>query len=133
MSNYGLEVIERDECAALLASQRLGRIAVHESGPLVVPVVYALDDGDIVFRTAPGEKLVAAALHHTVAFEVDDYDLDAGTGWSVVAVGPAEEIVSPDELRRAESFGLPAWAGDARDRYVRVRVQELTGRRLPPH
>jgi hypothetical protein len=41
----------------------------------VLPVVYALLDRDVVFRTAPGEKLIAAALNRTVAFEVDEYDV----------------------------------------------------------
>ena len=130
MSNYGLEILERDECANLLASQRVGRVGVCAGQPLVVPVVFALLDGDVVFRTAPGEKLIAAALRRTVAFEVDGYDLDAGSGWSVLVVGRAEEIVRPDELRRAEGLGLPSWAGEARDRFVRVHTEAVSGRRL---
>jgi nitroimidazol reductase NimA-like FMN-containing flavoprotein (pyridoxamine 5'-phosphate oxidase superfamily) len=132
VSSYGLEVLERDECVRLLLSQRVGRVGVCEGGPLVVPVVFGMLDGDIVFRTAPGEKLVAAALHRPLAFEVDEYDLDRGTGWSVLVVGPAEEMVHPDDLRRAEALGLPAWAGEARDRFVHLEAEQVSGRRLRP-
>jgi len=89
-------------------------------------------DGDVVFRTAPGEKLIAAALHSTVAFEIDEYDADAGTGRSVNVVGTAEEIVNPTELAGARALGLPAWAGEVRDRFVRIRTGTVTGRAIKP-
>jgi nitroimidazol reductase NimA-like FMN-containing flavoprotein (pyridoxamine 5'-phosphate oxidase superfamily) len=133
MSSYGLDVLDRDACDELLATQRVGRVAVCLfDRPVVLPVVFGLLDGDIVFRTAPGTKLVAAALHRTVAFEIDAYDLDAHSGWSVDVVGTAEEIVHPDVLERAHALGLPGWAGEVRDRYVRIAATEVTGRRLCP-
>jgi len=98
----------------------------------VLPVVYTVVDGDIVFRTAPGEKLIAAVLHRTVAFEVDAFDVDAHTGWSVNVVGPAEEIVHPDDVARARALDLRPWAGDVRDRFVRIRAGDVTGRRVAP-
>lgn len=80
MSNYGLALLARDECEQLLRTQRVGRVAVWTDRPAVFPVVYAMLDDDVVFRTAPGEKLVAAVLHRTVAFEVDAFDGDEHTG-----------------------------------------------------
>ena len=133
VSNYGLEVLSEDECGALLATQRVGRIAVCGAQPEIVPVLYALLDGDVVFRTAPGEKLLAAALARTVVFEIDAFDVDARQGWSVDVVGEAEEIRDPDERARAEALGLEPWAGEARDRYVRVRARHVTGRRIAAH
>jgi nitroimidazol reductase NimA-like FMN-containing flavoprotein (pyridoxamine 5'-phosphate oxidase superfamily) len=130
MSNYGLEVLPEDACRELLATQRVGRVGVCGQEPAILPVLYALLDGDIVFRTAPGEKLIAAALHRRVAFEVDSFDLDAREGWSVDVVGEAQELVSADERARAEALDLEAWAGDARDRYVRIRTERVTGRRI---
>jgi uncharacterized protein len=127
-----MEVLDRSACEALLATQRVGRIALCLDHPVVLPVVYALYDGDVVFRTAPGEKLIAAALQRTVAFEIDAYDPDAHTGWSVDVIGTAEEIVNPAELARVRALDLPAWAGEVRDRFVRVRTKDITGRRLDP-
>jgi hypothetical protein len=132
MSSYGLDVIPPDECRTLLATRRVGRVAVCTGRPAILPVVYALLDGDVVFRTAPGEKLIAAALHRTVAFEVDDFSEATRTGWSVDVIGEAHEIVHPDELARAERLGLEPWAGDVRDRFVRIHTEDVSGRRIHP-
>lgn len=135
MTSYGTEVLAAEECRRLLASQRVGRVAVSTGErPAILPVVYAILDGDVVFRTAPGEKLIAAVLHRVVAFEVDDFDAAARAGWSVNVVGRAEEITHPDEYARAEALGLEPWAGgDVRDRYVRIRGEHVSGRRVARH
>ena len=132
MSNYGLEIIDREECDALLQTQPVGRVAVCTGRPGVFPVLYAVFDGDVVFRTAPGEKLTAAALHREVVFEVDSYDVAARSGWSVNVVGTAEEIVHPDELARVGALDLQSWAGEVRDRFVRIRATDVSGRRVRP-
>jgi nitroimidazol reductase NimA-like FMN-containing flavoprotein (pyridoxamine 5'-phosphate oxidase superfamily) len=131
MSVFGTEIMSVEECAALLPTQRVGRIAVDTGErPAIMPVLYGVLDGDVVFRTAPGEKLVAAALHRVVAFETDSFDVEARTGWSVDVVGTAEELVHPDDLRRAEILGLEPWAGAEHDRYVRIRAEHVSGRRV---
>ena len=130
MSSYGLEIIGTEECGALLLTQRVGRVGVCSERPGVFPVLYALLDGDVVFRTAPGEKLIAAALQRPVVFEIDSFDTTACSGWSVNVVGIAEEIEETAELSRAEALGLQPWAGEVRDRYVRIRAGEVSGRRI---
>ena len=132
MSSYGLEIIDREQCHALLRTQPVGRVAVCTDRPGVFPVLYAVFDGDVVFRTAPGEKLIAAALHREVVFEVDSYDVAARSGWSVNVVGTAEEIVHPDELARVGALDLQSWAGEVRDRFVRIRATDVSGRRVRP-
>ena len=132
MSSYGLEVLAPDECNQLLATQSVGRVGVSGARPGVFPVLYALLDGDVVFRTAPGEKLIAAALNREVVFEVDVFDTAQRSGWSVNVLGRAEEIEDPAERDRAEALGLEPWAGEVRDRYVRIRTVEVTGRRIDP-
>src|ERR1700690_946211 len=130
MSSYGLEILNREQCDALLQTQRVGRVGVYTGRAGVFPVLYALLDGDVVFRTAPGEKLIAAALQREVVFEIDSYDVAARTGWSVNVLGIAEEIDHGPELERAEALGLDPWAGEVRDRYVRIRAIEVSGRRI---
>jgi nitroimidazol reductase NimA-like FMN-containing flavoprotein (pyridoxamine 5'-phosphate oxidase superfamily) len=132
MSSYGLKVLDREECESLLATQRVGRVGLATPEPLVLPVQYAMFEGDVVFRTAPGEKLIAAVMGRTVAFEIDDFDVSSMTGWSVVVVGAAEEIVDRQELGRVRELELHPWAGEARDRFVRIRTEELSGRRIDP-
>lgn len=131
MTMHGLDAMDRDECLAELRRGGLGRIAYTDGDhPVIVPVRFATLDDDVVLRTAPGEKLVAAALHQTVAFEIDGHDPDAHTGWSVLVVGRAEEVTNPEARARCEALGLDPWAGVARDRWVRIRTEDVSGRRL---
>jgi nitroimidazol reductase NimA-like FMN-containing flavoprotein (pyridoxamine 5'-phosphate oxidase superfamily) len=132
MSSYGLEVLDPEECVSLLATQRIGRVGLATPEPLVLPIQYAMSDGDIVFRTAPGEKLIAAVMGRTVAFEIDDFDVSEMTGWSVVVVGVAEEVTDRTELERLRELDLHPWAGELRDRFVRIRADEVSGRRVDP-
>ena len=132
MSSYGLEILDREQCEALLRTQQVGRVGVCTGRAGVFPVLYALLDSDVVFRTAPGEKLIAAALQREVVFEIDSYDVPARTGWSVNVLGIAEEIEQGPELAQAEALGLDPWAGEVRDRYVRIRAVEISGRRVAP-
>ena len=131
MTSYGLETLSAEECRTLLASNFFGRVAVWSGQqPAVLPVLYGMLDSDIVFRTAPGEKLIAAALGQVVVFEIDDVDPVRHTGWSVNVVGSATEIVHPAELAKADTLGLQPWAGSARDRFVRVVADRVSGRRI---
>jgi len=134
MTSFGLQIIDRDECETLLAAHSFGRVAVWTGDhPAIFPVLYALLDGDVVIRTAPGEKLEAAVLNHQVAFEIDAAEPATHTGWSVNVVGPAEEIVDTATLERARALGLVPWAGDYRDDFVRIRAHHVTGRRIAAH
>ena len=128
----GLEIIPHKECLRLLAGQKVGRLGfVVDGQPIVLPVNYAVQGEIVVFRTGEGAKLEAA--HGTkVAFEVDDVDVDAGSGWSIVILGVADEIPAPgdwfDESLRAGAG--PTWIPAPTDHYVRITPRVISGRRL---
>jgi nitroimidazol reductase NimA-like FMN-containing flavoprotein (pyridoxamine 5'-phosphate oxidase superfamily) len=120
-----------DECRVLLDSQEVGRVVfVDGRGPVALPVNYALDDGDIVFRTASRSSVLASTYVSRVGFEVDDFDDVRREGWSVLATGTITEVDDPDELRRLDELGVTPWAGEGRTRHLRLSVRALTGRRL---
>ena len=55
--------LDRSECEELLAGARIGRVILTEQAlPTALPVAYALDHGDIVFRSNDGTK-IAAEMH----------------------------------------------------------------------
>lgn len=125
----GLSVVPEQGCAELLARGLIGRIGVTMGAlPVILPVNYAMLDGDIVFATSEGTKLRAAANHAVVAFEVDEVNPDDRSGWSVLVVGPAREITDPGEITRAQALGLRPWAGGHRERFIRVRTELVSGR-----
>ena len=121
--------LDRTDCYVLLRGRTLGRVAVKIAQDLVIlPVYYAVMDDDIVFRTAPGTKLDAAVLKTKVAFEVDG----ASPGWSVLVRGHAEELRDPSLQTRARSLLGHDWPAGEREEIVRIRAEQVTGRRLPP-
>ena len=128
-----LEMLDRGECLALIATVPVGRIGVSIGAlPAILPVNFALIGTTIVFRTVPGTKLDAATRRAVVAFEVDSYAPDGSSGWSVLVQGFCSEITDPAERAALNWSPLRAWPfGDgAADRFVRVETTFVTGRRF---
>jgi uncharacterized protein len=131
----GLEILPLTECLRLLASVPVGRIAFHADGELVIlPVNHLVDGPDIVFRAAPGSKLSAAEKADIVAFEADDYDTQAKSGWSVVVNGRAEILYEDTQTQRLTGLGLHPWP-TAVDRpfWIRIRPMSVSGRQIPKY
>ena len=127
----GLEVIDRDGCLELLAGESIGRVAVIAGAePVIFPVNYAMHEDRIVFRSAPGSKLTAVVWGAKACFEIDRFDPDTRSGWSVVAVGPADEVVDAPTLRRLAELPLEPWAEGDRDHWMAVTPTRLSGRLL---
>lgn len=127
----GIEVLERSACLRLLRSNSVGRVAAMSGGrPILLPVNYAMDDESVVFRTAPGTKLSAAVRGAPVAFEIDHADPVFHTGWSVVVVGWAEEIVDPSARERLDGLGLRPWAPGEKEHWVSINAESISGRRV---
>jgi nitroimidazol reductase NimA-like FMN-containing flavoprotein (pyridoxamine 5'-phosphate oxidase superfamily) len=132
MSPPLLEELATEECIRLLGTTSLGRLGVSIGAlPAVLPVNFVVDGDGVVFRTVPGTKLDAATARAVVALEADGYDPATGNTWSVLVRGVAQEITEPDDLVRARQLPLDSWAlGDTADRFVRVGMELVTGRRV---
>lgn len=129
--DQGLELLTEDDALALLASGEVGRVGLTIGAlPAIFPVNYAIADGAIVFRTAPGSKLAAASAGTVVAFEVDDYERADRSGWSVLVIGPSEVVHDLDATFRVLDSGLDPWAGGGRTSIVRIRPELVSGRRI---
>jgi len=123
-----LEEIPRDECLRLIATVPVGRIIyTRQALPAVELVNFAMHDGDIVFRTSSSGKLAAAIRGAIVAFEVDQLDRAARTGWSVTTIGPSCEVSDPDDDERLRGIGLTSWAPGGREHFVRISPGIVNG------
>jgi uncharacterized protein len=128
-----VDLIELDEaeCLRLLAGCIVGRVVFTDAAmPAALPVTYLLDDEEIVFRTGAGSKLAAATRNAVVAFQVDQIDPSTRTGWTVLGIGEAYEVVVPQRLAElAERMPAP-WAPNRTAHTIAMPLQRLTGRRL---
>ena len=124
-----VRVLSTEECWTLLADGRFGRLAYWLVDELhLVPVNYvATDDRTLLFRTAAGNKLLAAALDAEVAFETDWHD--DGAAWSVEVRGRLRRM-EEDEAHRADAFGLESWVPTRKDEVVELCPASVAGRRF---
>lgn len=127
-----IESLAREECLQLLRIAQVGRVGVSSGTlPIILPVNFAVLDGGIVFRTAGGTKLAAAAAGTVVAFEVDHYGPDGRSGWSVLVQGVARTLDSAEQRAAADEADLESWAtGSSADHLVCIDLQVVTGRRF---
>jgi nitroimidazol reductase NimA-like FMN-containing flavoprotein (pyridoxamine 5'-phosphate oxidase superfamily) len=136
-SRPALEELDEAECLRLIAPGGIGRIAYSgRYGLTVLPVNYKLHLGSIVFRTAqdsPTDEDLRTGIAHAeyrVAFEIDDIDLAAREGWSVLVQGPVHHVESEDERASVMESGLESWPGGARELFLRITPGRITGRRI---
>jgi len=133
MTQRELEEISAEECQALLATARIGRLVYSDDlGPVAVPVNYAMAGVRIVIRVGGGTKR-RAMEQPMLAFEVDYVDEVERSGWSVIARGTGQEV-PPDQvpdLLRVLGRDFPApWASGVHNVWLMITPQILTGRRL---
>ncbi|HEV8627036.1 MAG TPA: pyridoxamine 5'-phosphate oxidase family protein [Acidimicrobiia bacterium] len=124
-----VETLDRETCLRLLATQRIGRLAVQagpDVGPHVVPVNYTLLRGSIVLRSAPGTKRTRLVTE-PVTFEVDTFDPFLRTGWSVVVEGLAYEA---SDREMEEDIDLDPLVERQNSRWVRLVPRSISGRRI---
>jgi nitroimidazol reductase NimA-like FMN-containing flavoprotein (pyridoxamine 5'-phosphate oxidase superfamily) len=131
-AHSGIEVIDHDECVRLLADDCIGRLAVIAAGEAAIfPVNYALDGEAVVFRTGGGSKL-AFGPRAPAAFEIDGFDRETRSGWSVVANGRLEEVTQFDAstYERVAALRVDPWAPGERSHWLRLVPSRITGRRV---
>jgi uncharacterized protein len=127
----GIEVLSFLDCEQLLEAGAIGRMAMVVRGePAVMPVNYRYVDGCVVFRSAAGEKTDTASMERPVAFEIDEWDLDTRSGWSVLVKGMAQLMDSEDPMAVAAASLRPWATATERNIWVRIVPNEITGRRI---
>jgi nitroimidazol reductase NimA-like FMN-containing flavoprotein (pyridoxamine 5'-phosphate oxidase superfamily) len=125
-----LDVLDRPECLALLATATVGRIAYSVHGGARIEVVNFVVDGDeVVIRMAVGAKSIAIGRGSHLALEADRLDEATGTGWNVTIAGPVSWVDDVDEVARLEGM-LRCWAPGHRPHFARLKPALVFGRRV---
>ena len=124
-----IEELDAASCLELLAGCTIGRLAVRDGdGADIFPVNFSLHDGDVYFRTAPGTKLMRLTAAPAVAFEADGHG--PRNSWSVVIKGRAVRLNRDDEIAASGINQAPSAFPTDKFNYVRIRPEQLTGRRF---
>lgn len=137
MPDDTLQILDESECRRLIEPGGIGRLAFAGRYELtVLPVNYKVHDGTILFRTAHDsamEEDLRTGIAHAefrVAFEVDEFDMQAREGWSVLVQGPAHHLDSAGERDEALTAGVEPWPGGEREHFIRITPARITGRRI---
>jgi uncharacterized protein len=121
-----LVTLPEEQAWEFLRTHQLGRLAYHLVGEVhIAPVNYAVTGSRVVFRTAPGSKLLGVVMNDDVAFEVDEVGDDRAT--SVVARGRAA-LLRDREADEVQSLPLHSWVPTDKDEVVAIDVREISGR-----
>ena len=119
--------LDVEECLVLLRWENIGRLAfgVRGEAPIVVPVNFAVHDGDIYFRSDDGTKL-DRLREQPVSLQVDRFDQYRRIGWSVLVRGVAHEI----DAAELPDLEVDPWAPGTKAHWVRIVPSAISGRRL---
>ncbi|MER5481125.1 pyridoxamine 5'-phosphate oxidase family protein [Streptomyces sp. NPDC002734] len=132
--NDGFRELDRHESLRLLGTAAIGRIVhTRQALPAVLPVNFCLDDdGAVVLRTSAASELARAVDGTVVAFEADEVDRAARSGWSVLLTGAAEVVTDPAEHRRLAERGPRSWVAvpPRQEVFIRILPELVTGREV---
>jgi nitroimidazol reductase NimA-like FMN-containing flavoprotein (pyridoxamine 5'-phosphate oxidase superfamily) len=136
LSRSRMEAMTEPECYSMLRRHQygVGRIGLGGDRPVILPVNYLLDRGDVVVQTGDGTIKRAAEAGDRVAFEIDSITSPAQgqevTGWSVLLKGQAHVVDEAAEQAFLRMGHLAPSAGGFKPNFVRIVVDEMTGRRF---
>jgi nitroimidazol reductase NimA-like FMN-containing flavoprotein (pyridoxamine 5'-phosphate oxidase superfamily) len=122
--------LDADVCWRMLTGCTFGRVAFDDAdeGVTVLPVNCVAADGNVLFRCAAATALYRLGDGREVAFEVDDADPTAESGWSVLVRGTAHHVTSPERIAALAEAPVQPWAPGRRDRWIEIRPRQITGR-----
>lgn len=129
-AELGVEELTETECWALIATSRLGRIAVATDGrPDLLPVNFHVHERSLYVRSAPGGKLRHMAEAPAVSFEIDG--TDERFHWSVVVSADAQRLDADDDIEAAGIVEFVSWSPTDKNDFVRLTPVAVSGRRFP--
>ena len=126
-----LEVPDTATCWRLLARAGFGRVAFfHDDELHVLPVNAAVKAEKVIFRVLAGSLIAAAGHGAMVAFESDEIDLTAESGWSVLVRGSLWDITDTPTASAWDELTVRSWAPGRPGRWMCVEPSTVTGRIL---
>lgn len=134
-----VEELDEAECWSLIRTGGVARLAYSgQFGETVLPIIYKVRDGSLVFRVAVGTatdedlRTGIEGAEYRVAIEIDEVSEDVQEGWFVLVQGDAHNVDSAEELAAA-GWPVRPRPGAPREHLVRITPTGFMGRRLRRH
>ncbi|MFI2300275.1 pyridoxamine 5'-phosphate oxidase family protein [Actinacidiphila glaucinigra] len=125
---YRMTDLTGAEALWLLEGARSGRLVYVPRGTVLVrPAVHVLEYGALVVR-AP-VPLSAVTQGGDVTYHCERFHRTSGTGWSVTATGPAQELADAHETAHYRRT-LTGWVHGPHDTLLRIHPLTIQGHRL---
>ena len=116
-----------------LGSVPFGRVVFTSRAlPAILPVNHVVDHGRVIFRTpeASGVISLTPTRHPVVlAYQADQIDPVAGTGWSVLVTGLGGLVDEPSQAARYRAT-LRSWLVPETGPMILIRPEIVTGYEL---
>ncbi len=138
MAHESVSVVKEltdDECWKLLENDGVGRLATAvvdratgSVAPDIFPINFHVFEQRILFRTAPGSKLIDLTTQPAVAFQTDGKH--GHHHWSVVARGTARRMMFDSDIQESGILNLQSTLPTEKWNYVRIDVETITGIRF---
>lgn len=135
----GLQVLSMTECESRLRAGGVGILALAgEPAPVLRPVNFLWQQavsqpGALILRTSAGRIAAAAEQGLPASFVISEIDRFEHEGWSVVVTG---RLATGTDLGGSDGSGglaklpLRPWARGARDCFVVLQAEQISGRRI---
>jgi nitroimidazol reductase NimA-like FMN-containing flavoprotein (pyridoxamine 5'-phosphate oxidase superfamily) len=112
-----VRLLGRDEVCWLIRRRSDGHLALTEGAlPVLVPVVYRLDDDELTVWAGPGLSPRVPDRHEVVAFQTGAHDPVSLWAWSVLVQGRAHPLAgghgptAGSAPPRTTPAGWPGWS-----------------------
>ncbi|WP_158550696.1 pyridoxamine 5'-phosphate oxidase family protein [Geodermatophilus sp. TF02-6] len=127
-----VEVLAAADCERLLDTVRIGRLGYTlDAMPAIQPVSFRLHRSRVVIPVRAGSRLLPGRRGAVVAFEVDCFDEDTRTGWTVTVVGLSRSVTDPGEIAVLDTLPWPP-PTTRPGRYLSVGLGLVRGWRTVP-
>ncbi|GAA4285633.1 pyridoxamine 5'-phosphate oxidase family protein [Brevibacterium daeguense] len=124
-----MQEIPEQESLQLLTQKDVGRLVFRVGDDIeIFPINYHADGRELTFRSAPGTKLAGSIIAGRAIFEVDDIGEDEV--WSVIVRGSVRLLDTAAEISAAEELELQPLVPTVKRFFVRLDVDEVSGRRF---
>ena len=121
--------LSAEECWEHLDRTGMGALATAAEGQAdAFPINFLADGRTLLFRTAPGKKVVELTIAPHAAFIAQGHDADGY--WSVVIRGLVELLTDEVEAIGSGALELASWAAGAKRLFLRLTPPTVEGRRV---